>query len=64
MIFRADEIKLAYKLEIQSRFEILENNPELVLKSSSPILKNIIEAHKHAANLHVPLKKKTKHEAP
>ena len=44
--------------------DILENNPELVLKSSSSNLNNIIDVHKHAANVYVPKKKKTKHKAP
>ena len=58
-IFRTDEnIKLAYELVIQNRCEIVENNPGLVLKSFFSILINIIDAHKHAANLYVPRKTK------
>ena len=38
-IFRTSgNIRLAYRLKIQNHFEILENDPELVLKSFSSIL--------------------------
>ena len=58
-IFRADgNIKLAHELVIQNRCEIMENNPELVLRSSSSILINIIDTYKHTANLYVPRKTK------